>query len=532
MKSPTKNTVSHQDAVIMFCDIADYSKLMSADEAKAIKLRKSTESILKTQVSEHEGKIIQFYGDGSLTMFESSFNALACALHIQRQVTQLPEIQLRIGIHRGEIAVEGNNIYGETVNVASRIESFCIPGAALFSGRVYETLRQDPEIISKSMGEFQLKNIPGIIELHALVDERLKVPTSVEMRGKGQKAQRSVAVLPFVNMSADPENEFFSDGVSEEILNELSKDEALRVTARTSSFAFKGQNLDMREIGRQLNADVVLEGSVRKMGNRVRITAQLIKTDDGYHLFSESYDRTLDDIFAVQDEIAQHIAENLRKSMGQRLSPVKKREKPTDNLDAYQDYLQGLFYWNKHDPVAVKKALQLLNAATEKDPRFAEAFSWISFCMSFLGGTEVIPGKPAFAKARIAAEKAISLDPQVVEAHCAMGLVHLFDDWDLVEAEACFNRAKAINRQSDTFLYTYSLFLKAAGRFVEAVEVMEEGILIDPVSLISNCYLADCYMNNAQLDQALRQINHTLDLVPHSSMALLQKAWILTSTLR
>lgn len=528
MRSLTTEAITHREAVIMFCDMADYSRLMNQDESKAIQLRKKTESIIREKVPAHSGQIIQFYGDGSLCMFNSSQEALLCALHIQQAVEPLKEVTLRIGLHRGEVAIEGNNIYGDTVNIASRIESFCMPGAVLFSGRVFETTREDPLLTSRNLGAFQLKNIQGNIELHALTGSPLKVPTSVDLRGKGEKLQSSIAVLPFVNMSTDPDNEYFSDGVSEEILNQLSKDDSLRVTARTSSFAFKGQNLDIRDIGRQLDADVVLEGSVRKSGDRVRITAQLIKTDDGYHLFSESYDRTLNDIFAIQDEIALDIALNLKKSLGQRSGKKKKRDKPTKNLDAYNDYLRGLFHWNKYDPEEVKKALQFLESAIEKDSDFAEAHSWISFCLSFLGGTEVIPGKLAFPKARKAAETAIRLDPQVVEAHCALGLVYLFQDWDLLKSEECFNRAKAINRQSDTFLYTYSLFLKAAGRFVEAVEVLEESVEIDPVSLVANTYLADAYMNNLQFDQALEHINHTLELVPESSMAILQKAWILT----
>ncbi len=521
------STIVHRVAAIMFCDISGYSKLMSEDEMQAIQLRKQTEVIIKRQVAKHQGEIIQFYGDGSVTMFDDSREALVCALEIQREVSELPGIGLRIGIHRGDVAIEGENVYGVTVNIASRIESFCIPGAVLFSAEVHEMVLDAPGITSESMGEFQLKNIPGSIELFALKDDHLKIPSQQELHGKGEKAQRSVAVLPFVNMSPDPDNEFFSDGVSEEILNQLSKDEFLRVTARTSSFAFKGQNLDIREIGRQLNADVVLEGSVRKIGNRVRITAQLIKTEDGYHLFSKSFDRTLDDIFALQDEIAALITQSLKQSLGHRTRKVKKRSQPTSNLDAYNDFLRGLFYWNKYEPVEVKRALHFLESAIDKDPQFADPYSWISFCLSFLGGTEVIPGEEAFERARQAANRALALDPESVEAHCALGLVYMFQDWDLIKSESCFIRAKAINRQSDIFLQTYSLFLKAAGRFVEAVEIVEEAVVIDPVSVIANCYLADAYMNNQQFDEAIEQINYTLDLFPNNTMAILQKIWIL-----
>ena len=521
-----ENSVVHRIAVIMFCDIQGYSKLMSADEMKAIQLRKETEQIIKKQVAQHHGDIIQFYGDGSVTMFDTSEDALACALLIQQGAAHLPGIDLRIGLHRGKVAMEGENVYGETVNIASRIESFCTPGAVLFSDKVYAAVPDQSLVSSELMGGFQLKNIPGEIELHALKDDSLKMPTPAELRGKGKKTQRSVAVLPFVNMSSDPENEYFSDGISEEILNQLSKDTSLRVTARTSSFAFKGQNLDMREIGQQLNADVVLEGSVRKLGKRVRITAQLIKTEDGYHLFSQSYDRTLDDIFAVQDEIALHIAESLKHSIGKH-KEAKRRTRPPTNLEAYHDFLRGLFYWNKFEPDDVKRALHYLQSAIEKDPQFADPYSWISFCLSFLGATGVLPAQESLTKSRHAAERALTLNPESVEAYCALGLVYMFQDWDFIKSEACFNRAKAINHQSDIFLYTYSLFLKGAGRFVEAVEVLEEAVIIDPVSLMANCYLADAYMNNQQLDQALEQIEHTLKLEPQSTMAVLQKIWIL-----
>lgn len=520
--------MKHQHATIMFTDISGYSKMMSEDEENAIRLRKKTEKIIKELVPKHEGEIIQFYGDGALTMFSYSVYAVHCAQEIQEAIQVIPDIHLRIGVHAGNVLLESGNVYGETVNIASRIETFCPPGAVLFSQHVYEDIRNQPSLAYQLLGDFKLKNIPGEMSLYALQHKSLVFPSLDDLEGKGHRSQCRIAVLPFVNMSSDLENEYFSDGISEEILNILSKEDSLRVTARTSSFAYKGQNKDIRDIGGQLNVDVVLEGSVRKAGDRVRITAQLINTSDGYHLLSETFDRTLVDIFAVQDEIALKISNKLNKVLGLSSFTVPQRKvQPTQDLEAYNDYLKGLFHWNKFEPVHVKKAINFLELAIKKDPVFAEAYSFLSFCFSFLGGIQQMPSEVAFPKALQAADQALAIDHGLVEAHCAKGLVHLFHEWDLLSAQASFNRAKSINRQSDTFLITYGLFLKAAGQFVEAIDILEEAVSIDPVSIIANAYLADAYMNNHEFEKSLSQVDHLLELFPGYAYGTLIKGWSL-----
>ncbi len=516
---------SRQLATIMFTDIVGYSQMMNRDEQQAIKLRKEVERVITHLSPKYDGEVIQFYGDGALVMFDSNVEATQCAYLIQKTIHSIEGIEVRIGIHVGDVTLEGNQIYGETVNIASRIETFCIPGAVMFSDRVYEDLRNQPEFNCKSLGVFKLKNIRRPIRLYALVDDAINVPDAKELHGKGERSQKSIAVLPFVNMSAEPENEYFSDGISEEILNTLSKENALRVTARTSSFAYKGSTVDIREIGKALNVEYVLEGSVRKAGNRVRITAQLIRASEGYHLLSETYDHKLDNIFEVQDEIAHNIKNQLRKALGLESETQIVHHDPTTNIRAYQDYLKGIFHWNKYDAENTKKAIQHLDAAIRKDPGFAEAYAFKSFCYSFLGGAAHMDGEKAFPPARENAEKAISINPNLVEAHCARGLVSIFYEWDLVTAEEYFNRAKAINRQSGTFTYTYSLFLRATGRHIEAVEILEEAVVIDPVSLIPNAYLAEAYMANRQVKEAFAQLEHTRDLFPDARNLIIQLAW-------
>ncbi|MCH6575905.1 MAG: adenylate/guanylate cyclase domain-containing protein, partial [Bacteroidetes bacterium] len=241
----------------------------------------------------------------SLSMFNSGIEAVQCAIEIQNQLFKEPKIPVRVGIHVGDIVKEDDGIYGDGVNIASRIESISVPGAVLISDRLQGELGNQPDIKTKSLGKFQLKNVKRHIEIFAVAAGKIKVPSPGELNSEKVKSVKSIAVLPFVNMSADPENEYFSDGITEEILNALVKVEGLQVTSRTSSFAFKNKILDAREIAKQLNVNTILEGSVRKAGNKVRVTAQLINSADGFHIWSDVYDRKLEGYH--EDKIAREL---------------------------------------------------------------------------------------------------------------------------------------------------------------------------------------------------------------------------------
>ena len=306
---------NRQLAAVMFTDMVGYTALMQENEEKARSSRDRHRKVLERHIQDNQGTILQYFGDGTLCVFDSAIQAVQCALNIQTELQQEPKIPVRIGLHVGDIVYEDSGVYGDAVNVASRIEALSIPGAVLFSGKVYDDVKNHPKFKSNSLGAFNFKNVKRPIEIYALTNSLLTWPSSDDLKGKVPPSIRSVAVLPFVNMSSDPENEFFSDGMTEELIDAFTRVEGLAVTARTSSFAFKGKNQDIREIGSQLNVDTILEGSVRKAGNRVRVTAQLISTSDGYHLFSETYDRNLEDIFAVQDELALKIANKLYTKM-------------------------------------------------------------------------------------------------------------------------------------------------------------------------------------------------------------------------
>jgi TolB-like protein len=319
--------------------------------------------------------------------------------------------------------------------------------------------------------------------------------------------KRSIAVLPFVNMSTDPENEFFSDGISEELINALTRVDGLQVTARTSSFAFKGKNKDVRKIGRDLGVSAVLEGSMRKAGNRVRITAQLIDTRDGYHIFSKVYDRVLEDIFKTQDEISLEIANEFRATLpgnGKKASLVVP---PTENAEAYDAYLKGLYCWNQWTPDAARQAVDHFQHAVDLDPEFAQAWAAMARSHSFLAAMERLTHcGEAYGCASNAAERAIELNPDIEDSHVALALVRLFHDWDLPGAEASFLRALSINPDSADVLHSYSLYLSAAGRFEDSAAALEKAATLDPLNLPVLDHLGRAYVATERYDEALREL--------------------------
>ena len=367
-------------AAIMFTDVAGYTALMQRDEQTARQVRDRHRIVLKEALAPHGGELLEHYGDGSLTIFASAIEAVRCALKIQKILSAPPVVPLRIGIHTGDVVREDQGVYGDGVNVASRIQGICPPGEVFISGKVFDDVKNQPGMSIRSLGRVDLKNISRRMAVFAVTEkdgppssrlgESTRPPQVRERIADAANHQKSIAVLPFLNMSADEENEYFSDGIAEEIISSLTRVEGLRVTARTSSFAFKGKGTDIREVGSLLNVGHVLEGSVRKAGGRVRITAQLIDTDTGYHVFSDVYDRIIEDIFDTQDEIAQKIVEKLQASLpGTAGEPLVRSR--TKDPDTYSLYLRGLFFMNQWDAAGAERALDFYKRAVARDPGFS-----------------------------------------------------------------------------------------------------------------------------------------------------------------
>ncbi len=356
MDTETKTSHIRQLAAIMFADMTGYTALMQEDEKNATILRERQRYILDTVIPAHNGKILQYFGDGTLSIFDSAFNAVLSGIEIQNELQKDPKVLLRIGIHSGEIVYNHEGVYGDCVNLASRIEGLSAPGAVLISDKVYDEIKNQKDIKSIHLGKFSLKNVKRRVDVYAIANEGLAIPTPAQT-GVKAGSEKSIAVLPFVNMSADPENEYFSDGISEEILNSLTRVEGLQVTARSSSFFFKGKNEDIRQIGSKLGVSNVLTGSVRKAGKRIRTSVQLVSAADGYHIWSEVYDSDIEDIFQVQDEISLKILNRLKENFEiKSKEPIVKA--PTENPDAYNLYLKGGFTGiNQHQRILSKRSV-------------------------------------------------------------------------------------------------------------------------------------------------------------------------------
>ncbi|MCK5367874.1 MAG: tetratricopeptide repeat protein, partial [Cyclobacteriaceae bacterium] len=389
---------------IMFTDIVGYTAMMGSDENLAIKTVTHHKKIIKQNVAKFNGDLIQFYGDGSLSIYSSATFALECAMAIQMEFQKNIIVPLRIGIHIGEILISEGNVFGDGVNLASRIESLGQSGTIMFSEDVFQKIRNNHHFKTQVVGTFEFKNVDKPMQVYVLTNEGFPVPNAESITGKLKTSSvkhesnsfrerekvsdevsdplkrkildKSIAVLPFVNMSSDTEQEFFCEGISEEIINTIVQLPDLRVAGRTSSFCFKGKNEDLRSIGNTLGVSKILEGSVRKSGNRVRITAQLVEASNGFHLWSKKYDRELDDVFKIQDEISAEIANQLKITFaGAKSIPISRQQ--TKNVEAYQLYLKGrsLFYQRG---MSLFEALKCFRSALEIDPNYALAYSGLA----------------------------------------------------------------------------------------------------------------------------------------------------------
>ncbi|MBT8380720.1 MAG: tetratricopeptide repeat protein, partial [Ignavibacteria bacterium] len=521
------NKGRRQLAAIMFTDMVGYTALMQEDEKLAKQKRDRHRQVLQESIMKYNGEILQYYGDGTLSMFSSGVEAVKCAITIQKELKNEPAVPLRIGLHTGDVVYEEEGIYGDGVNVASRLESLSVAGSILISEKLQDELTNHPDLITKPLGRFKLKNVKKPLEVYAVSANGLIVPSNRELSLEKVDSSKSIAVIPFINMSTDPENEYFSDGITEEILNALVKVEGLQVTSRTSSFAFKGKSADVKEIAEKLNVHSILEGSVRKSGNKVRITAQLINAADDFHVWSETYDRNLEDIFEVQDEISRKIANTLREKLTLQQKDEKLVTPTTENLDAYNLYLKGKYHLFKWSPENTKIGIEYLNKVIEIENEFAPAYSMLSFGYTILGAMGQIPTRSAFKDARDFANKAIELDDSLAEAYVSLGLVKIFSQWNLEGAEKAFDRALELNPGDAGVHNAYSWYLAAAGKFDEAIETAKHALKLDPLSLAINNSLGDAYLNAGRYEEAIVQLDKTLELDPNFRSALESKGWAL-----
>lgn len=511
---------------IMFADLASYYNLVGQDERQAKVIRSTFLTTVKSVVEKHEGKIIQSYGDGTLSTFSSSINSMKAAKELQQLSAMEKNLaqNIRIGVHIGDILFDTEGVLGDGVNVAARLEGLGVGGSVMFSEKVYDDIKNHGTFTPVFLGEFELKNVLEPVKVFALGNEGLVLPRHDQIRATRSNFLNSIAVLPFADLSEQDSNEFLSDGITDEIINSLSKIEGLKVTSRTSSFSFKGNLKDVRKIGKELGVGSVLEGTVQRSGNRIKVSARLYNSSDGYQVWSDIFTGKLGDIFDLQDEFAHKITRQLRASFTARKKHLKAA--PTQNIEAYNLYLQARYYWNNGSVPQLKKAIDLFKECLELQPDFGEAWSGLATAYAYLGAYGQMPPEQVYPDARKAALKALDIDHRLAESQIALAFVEFFYELDWVKAGLSFERALELNPGSAQAHHTYSWYLSAMGRHNEAINEVNIALHLDPLSPSISTYLAEAYFYAGRVDEALAQYDKVLERYPDHNRALEFKAGI------
>lgn len=503
-------------AAIMFTDIAGYTSLMGKDEKKALQILEKNRDILKPLIKKYNGKWLKEMGDGTLSSFNSAVEAVYCAKEIQSSLKDTTDFHLRIGIHVGDVLFEKGDVIGDGVNVASRIEPLAEPGGICISERVFSDIRNKPDIATVFIGEKNLKNVDFPIKIYAITHD-VKIgqqPTQVFKEPCTLEMKPSIAVLPFTDMSPGKDQEYFCDGIAEEILDALAHVEGLRVIARTSSFYFKDKYSDIRDIGKKLCVETILEGSVRKYENKLRITVQFINVADGTHIRSERFDRELDDVFAIQEEISFSIVEKLKvKLLNKEKIVIGKRY--TDDVEAYEFYLKGRFFWSKRTKEGLNKAVEYFLKAIEIDPDYALAYTGLADSYDLLTTYSNLPSKDAYPKAKEAAQKALQIDTLIAESHASLAGIIMDFEWDWERAENEYKEALKINPGYANAYQWYASLLLMMGKFEEAIKMIKRAKELDPLSIIINYVIAQFYHYSGAYDEAMQQFQRALEFDPY-----------------
>jgi len=538
---------------VMFTDIVGYTALMGSDEDKAFEMLKRNHTIHETLIKKHNGTLIKEVGDGTLASFPLASDAVRCALDIQKEAKS-QQIPLKIGIHEGEMVMADEDVLGDGVNVASRLQEISADGSITISGRVYSDVKNKTGIKTKFIGDKRLKNVDDPVKVYEVVCEELviKKPTINQVFGKSKirllyyiipglvliiaatliwqlvpttetsptnreasvDKEISIAVLPFDNLSGDPDQEVMCDGLTEEIIHHLSTIEDFnKVISRNSIMTFKDTYKKTPEIAEELGVNILLEGSYRQSGNRLRITVQLIEAESDKHLWSEIYENPIGDIFDIQTDIAQKIAQELKKI----LSPEeieKIGKKPTENLEAYNLYLKGRYFWNKRTAPGFQTGIEYFHQAIEKDPTYSLAYAGISDCYNLLGWHDLLPPEEVYPKAKAAAEKALMMDETLSQAHASLAYVKMLYDWDWNTAEREFKRALDLNPNYAEAHQWYSEYLAYIGRYDESIREAKRAQELDPLSLSINHNLGLVFYEAHQFDLAIEKYQKVLQMDP------------------
>ena len=507
-------------SAILSADVKGYSRLMGEDELATVHTLEDYRTSMKEFIQKYGGRVVDSPGDNMLAEFASVVDAVESAVELQKHLkirnADLPEnrkMEFRIGINLGDVIAEGERIYGDGVNIAARIEGLAEAGGVCVSRNVYDQVKNKLSLGFDYLGGHDVKNMTEPVRVYRVIMEG-ETPVQVTSGEQMLTEKPSIAVLPFTNMSRDPEQEYFSDGITEDLITDLSKISALFVIARNSVFTYKGRAVRVDEVGRELGVRYVLEGSVRKANDRIRITAQLVDAATGGHLWAERYDRDLEDIFALQDEVTQKIVTALAVQLADG-EEERLRNKYTEDMEAYDFYLRGLDYLNRITEEGNVQARQMFERAVKADPGFAAAYAYMG-CTHWAEWSLGWSQDPAtLERAFELAQKGIALDDSTYEAYKILGEVYLWKkqyERAVAELEKCIalspNNADAISELGNV--------LNFAGRPEEAIGLIKKSMLLNPIyPPYYQWNLGHSYFLMRQYDEAIATLKRVLNRNPN-----------------
>lgn len=517
-------------SAILAADVVGYSRMMAADEVGALAaLKRHRETIFDPAIARHKGRLVKLIGDGTLVEFSSVVDAVRCAVDVQSQTgADNPDgdrIVLRIGINLGDVIVEGDDIYGDGVNIAARLEALAAPGGVCISSIVQESVASRIEATFIDGGGVTVKNIDRPIRVWhwpSAGGSSTKGGQTVEAASPAPEHAEgaSIAVLAFANMSGDPEQEYFSDGISEDIITDLSKIKGLAVIARNSSFAYKGKSVDLRQVGRELGVTSILEGSIRRAGNRVRITAQLIDTDKGVHLWAERFDRDLTDIFAVQDEVTRQIVDALELTLGSAGAKAPTVGSGTD-VGAHDLFLRAraLLFGQTKTRQTFEQTVSLLRQSIDLDPDYSQAHAAMAHAHTLDFQNQWTGSDEALSMAGHFADRALEADPKEPYAHYSAALVAIWER-DLQRAKHESEVALSLNPSYAAAYGIRGIVEIYFGNPLAGIPHIERAMRLDPMFAQQNLHFMGCaYLLAGRFEVAAASLRERIRLVPDTDLS-------------
>jgi adenylate cyclase len=508
-------------AAIMFTDMVGYTALGQRNESLSLALVDEQRKLIRPILARHDGREVKTIGDAFLVEFPNALDAVRCAYDIQRATREfnisLPtekRIHLRVGLHLGDVIESQGDISGDAVNVASRIEPLAEDGGVCLTRQVYESTHNKFELPLVSIGTKSLKNVGELMEVYKMEMPWMQPTPAGEVI---TLPRDRIAILPFANMSPDANDEYFADSITDEIITTTSGISGLSVISRTSVMGYKGTTKRVKEIGRELEVGSVLEGSFKKAGNRIRVTTQLIDVANDKHIWAQNYDRQLDDIFAVQSDIAKQVADALRV----RIMPAEQARitrAPTSSSDSYILYLKGRHLWNERTKEGIVRAISYFERAVTLDPTFALGYAGLADCYHLLAFNFLERPETNYALSKENVQIALRLDGNLAEAHTTLAAHYASYEFDFDEAEREYKKAIELKPSYSMAHHWYHMHLRGLGRWDQAGEEIRRALELDPFSMIINVNLAEYFLVLKKYDLALEQYKKVVEMYPESEL--------------